>query len=100
MSDIYIDFDVLKRVRRDIRRIGDIMEQPGREMDEVDGNSMGVMELTMRMNDFGDEWSYGIKQITKFSDSAVKALDKIKEAFEGLDDKLAQALAESEKSDK
>lgn len=100
MSDLYIDFEVLARVRRDIRRIGDIMEHPGKEMDEVDGNSMGVTELAWRMNDFGDEWSYGIKQISKFSDSAVKALDKIEKAFDGLDDKLDQALRESKGSGK
>lgn len=95
MSDIYIDFDVLDRVRRDIRRIAEIMERPGREMGEVNGNSMGVPELAWRMNEFGDEWSYGIKQISKFSDSAGKSLDEIKESFEGLDGKLASELRES-----
>lgn len=95
MSDIYIDSAVLGRVRSNIKRIGDIMEHPGREMDEVDGNSMGVTELATRMNDFGDEWSYGIKQIKKFSSSAVKTLDKMQKAFEEMDDKLAQELRKS-----
>ena len=65
MSDIYVDIDVLNRVRGDIKHIGEIMERPGREMDEVDGDSMGVSMLASRMNHFGDEWSYGIKQIKK-----------------------------------
>jgi hypothetical protein len=60
MSDIYVDIDVLDRVRKNIKSIGDLMERPGQEMDEVDGNAMGVMALASRMDDFGDEWSYGI----------------------------------------
>lgn len=92
MSDIYIDFDVLKRVRGDIKRISEIMERPGREMEEVDGASMGVSLLASRMNEFGDEWSYGVKQIKKYSGAAVKTLDKMQKAFEGLDDTLAKEL--------
>lgn len=95
MSDIRIDFDVLDRIRRDIKHIGELMEGPGKEMDEVDGDSMGVNMLAARMNDFGDEWSYGIKQIKKFSDVAVKELDKVKRAFEHLDDKLEAELRKS-----
>ncbi|MFD8723923.1 hypothetical protein ACFV2H_39715 [Streptomyces sp. NPDC059629] len=95
MSDIRIDIGVLDRVRSDIERIGEIMERPGREMDEVDGDSMGVSLLASRMNDFGDEWSYGIKQIKKYSGATVKALDTMKKEFEELDDKLAEALRKS-----
>ncbi|MEU2596422.1 hypothetical protein [Streptomyces hirsutus] len=92
MSDIYIDFDVLKRVRGNIERIGEIMERPGREMEEVDGASMGVDMLASRMNDFGDEWSYGVKQIKKYSGAAVKTLDKMQKAFEEMDETLAKEL--------
>ncbi|MEU9972439.1 hypothetical protein [Streptomyces sp. NPDC051014] len=94
-GDIFVDFDVLRRVRDDIRHVGEIMRRPGREMDEVDGAAMGVFALAVRMNDFGDEWSYGIRQIEKFSDAAVKALDGIQRAFEGLDDRLAEELRRS-----
>jgi len=96
MSDIRIDIAVLNRVRGDLAHIGAIMERPGREMDDVDGDSMGVSMLASRMNDFGDEWSYGIKQITKFSGAAVKTLDAMKKAFEDLDDKLAHELRKAQ----
>ncbi|MFF4306412.1 hypothetical protein [Streptomyces sp. NPDC001601] len=86
---------MLQRVRDDIQHIGEIMQRPGREMDEVDGVAMGVFVLAVRMNDFGDEWSYGIKQIEKFSGAAVKALDGIRKAFEGLDDRVAEELRRS-----
>ncbi|MFC0495212.1 hypothetical protein ACFW4O_10935 [Streptomyces mutabilis] len=92
MSDISIDLGVLKRVRTNIEQIGETMERPGKEMEEVDGASMGVSMLASRMNDFGDEWSYGIKQIKKFSGAAVKTLDAMQKAFEDLDDTLAKEL--------
>ncbi|MFD9022972.1 hypothetical protein [Streptomyces parvulus] len=92
MSDIHIDFGVLNRVRSNIEHIGEIMERPGKEMDEVDGASMGVSTLASRMNAFGDEWSYGIEQIRKCSGAAVKTLDKMKKAFEEIDDTLAKEL--------
>ncbi|MFD5236009.1 hypothetical protein [Streptomyces tendae] len=96
MSDIYIDFEVLARVRSNIDHIAEVMERPGREMDEVDGESMGVSALASRMNDFGDEWSYGIKQISKYSGAAVKMLDKMKKAFEDIDDTLAKELRKAQ----
>lgn len=96
MSDIRIDFDVLNHVRNNIVHIGELMERPGQEMDQVDGDSMGVAVLASRMNDFGDEWSYGIKQIKKFSGAAVKTLDQIKKAFEGIDDKIAHELRKAQ----
>ncbi|MFF0189506.1 hypothetical protein [Streptomyces sp. NPDC005244] len=79
----------------DIEHIGELMDGPSKEMDEVDGDSMGVSMLAARMNDFGDEWSYGIKQIKKFSGAAVKELDKMKRAFEHLDDKVDEELRKS-----
>ncbi|MFE7671698.1 hypothetical protein ACFU5N_05705 [Streptomyces albidoflavus] len=91
MSDLSVDYEVLNRVRHNLDQIADLMKKPGREMESVGGASMGVPELARRMDDFGDEWSYGIKQLTKFSEKASKALLKIKKSFEQLDSELAQA---------
>jgi hypothetical protein len=82
---------VLNRVRHNLDHIAELMKKPGGEMKEVTGSSMGVPELARRMDDFGDEWSYGIKQLTKFSEKASEALLTVKEAFEKLDDELAEA---------
>ncbi|MEV5005824.1 MULTISPECIES: hypothetical protein [unclassified Streptomyces] len=97
MSDILIDLDVLSRVRGDLKHIGEILERPGREMDGVDGDAMGVGVLASRMNEFGDEWAYGIKQIKKYSGAAVKVLDQMKKAFDDLDRKLDEELRKSQK---
>ncbi|MFE9249592.1 hypothetical protein [Streptomyces sp. NPDC007088] len=91
MSDLSVDYAVLNRVRNNLEHIAELMKRPGREMEQVNGDSMGVPELAGRMDDFGDEWSYGIKQLTKFSGKASQALLKIKESFEKLDHELAEA---------
>ncbi|MEU9069676.1 hypothetical protein AB0D60_22645 [Streptomyces sp. NPDC048306] len=91
MSDLTADYEVLNRVRHNLDHIAELMKKPGREMEKVTGNSMGVPELARRMDDFGDEWSYGIKQLTKFSEKASEALLTVKESFEKLDDELAEA---------
>lgn len=90
MSDLSIDYAVLKRVRHNLDHIAHLMKKPGREMEHVSGDAMGVPELAKRMDDFGDEWSYGIKQLTEFSEKASEALLKIKESFEKLDGELSQ----------
>lgn len=92
MSDLYIDYGMLVRTQKDIRDIHEVMATPCREMEEVDGAAMGVLKLAERMDDFGDEWSYGIKQMAKFSKSAAKALGQIKKAFEETDEKFAREL--------
>ncbi|MFF4822825.1 hypothetical protein [Streptomyces sp. NPDC001312] len=90
MSDLSIDYAVLNRVRHNLDHIAHLMKKPGREMELVTGDSMGVPELAKRMDDFGDEWSYGIKQLTKFSGKASKALLTVKRSFEELDTELAE----------
>ncbi|WP_419995709.1 hypothetical protein [Streptomyces boninensis] len=92
MSDLIIDYEFLMQTRNSLRRIRELMEKPGREMEDVSGEAMGVYELASKMDDFGDEWSYGIKQLTNFSDSAAKELDHIKRSFDEVDTKLAKAL--------
>ncbi|MCK8435748.1 hypothetical protein ACWCQ0_22430 [Streptomyces massasporeus] len=91
MSDLSADYEVLMRVRGNLDHVAHLMKKPGRDMENVTGDAMGVPELAKRMDEFGDEWSYGIKQLTKFSQKASKALLKVKEAFEELDHELAEA---------
>jgi len=94
MSDLYVDGEMLDRTRHDLLHIVTVLKKPGEEMEQLDGADMGVEKLASRMDDFGDEWSYGIKQLTKFSDRAADALLEIKKSFAGLDDDLAAALRE------
>ncbi|WP_330307013.1 MULTISPECIES: hypothetical protein [unclassified Streptomyces] len=67
MSDLYIDNAMLQRVRKDLAHIDDLLEKPAKAMDAVDVRAMGASELEKRMDSFGEEWNYGIKQLKKFS---------------------------------
>ena len=95
MSDLYIDGAVLARVRSNLANIRDLMETPAREMREVTGSAMGAQSLARRMDEFGDEWSYGIGKLGEFAGSAVEALDSVEQAFEDADTNLAQALRQA-----
>ncbi len=95
MGDLYVDGEMLDRIRRDLIHIVKVLKKPGEEMEQLDGTDMGVGRLASRMDEFGDEWSYGIKQLAKFSDRAADALLEIKKSFAGLDDDLARALREA-----
>jgi hypothetical protein len=95
VSDLYIDGEMLRRVRENLAHIGSLLEKPSKAMDQVDAKAMGATKLEKRMDSFGDEWKYGVGQLKKFSKNAVKALDKIEKAFDGLDEELAKALREA-----
>jgi hypothetical protein len=92
VSDVYIDGDVLARVRSNLAGIRDLMETPAREMREVTGADLGARYLVRRMDEFGDEWAYGIDKLGGFAGSAVEALDRIAQAFHEADTSLARAL--------
>lgn len=92
MSDLYIDGEMLARVRSNLSSIRELMERPARAMREVTGPAMGARALSLRMDEFGDEWAYGIDKLSGFAGDAVDALDRIERAFEEADTCLAEAL--------
>ncbi|UED84707.1 hypothetical protein [Streptomyces profundus] len=94
-SDLYLDFDMLRATRDNIRQIADLMERPCQAMAEADGTAMGVSRLVNRMDDFGGEWEYGISQLGEFAEEAAAALDEVIRAFQGIDEELASSLGPS-----
>ncbi|WP_346622062.1 hypothetical protein [Blastococcus montanus] len=92
MSDLYIDGAMLARVRSDLGTIGDLLAGPAREMRAVTGSAMGAPALARRMDEFGDEWSYGIERLGGFAAGAADALARIDEAFRAADTALGDAL--------
>lgn len=92
---MYIDGAVLARVRSDLAGIRDLMEAPAREMRELSGAAAGAPDLARRLDEFGDEWAYGISKLSEFAGSAVEALNRIEQAFGDADSSLARALLEA-----
>ncbi|GAA2545022.1 hypothetical protein GCM10010423_50470 [Streptomyces levis] len=97
MSDLYIDGEMLNRVRHNLRDIDELFAKPIHAMADIDAKAMGASDLERRMEEFGDEWSYGIKQLRKFSKGAAKTLDTIEKAFDQLDLDLAKELSKAAK---
>jgi hypothetical protein len=97
MSDLYIDGEMLNRVRHNLRDIDELFAKPIHAMADIDAKAMGASDLERRMEEFGDEWSYGIKQLRKFSKGAAKTLDMIEKAFDQLDLDLANELSKAAK---
>lgn len=100
MSDLYIDNEMLQDVRKNLATIETRLRKPIKEMDRINARAMGVAELERAMETFGEEWGYGIGQLKKVSKSAVKALDKIQDKFNGLDQELAEQLSKNAKGKK
>ncbi|MGW5736209.1 MULTISPECIES: hypothetical protein [Streptomyces] len=95
MGDLYIDGEMLNRVRRNLKNIEDLLGKPIRAMADIDAKAMGTKDLERRMEDFGEEWEYGIGQLRKFSKGAAKTLGHIERSFEKLDQDLAAALSKA-----
>ena len=95
-SDLYIDGDVLARVRSNFARIESLLGRPAGQMRSVDGRDAGPATLVARLNDFGHEWQYGIEQLGEFAASVVEALDSISAAFTEADANLAAALEDAQ----
>ncbi|MDT0343219.1 hypothetical protein [Streptomyces litchfieldiae] len=91
-SDLYLDYDNLRATRDNIRNIAELMERPCRALAEAEGSAMGVTRLVNRMDDFSDEWEYGIGQLGEFADAAANALDEVVRAFQGIDEGLEESL--------
>lgn len=94
-SDLYIDGEMLARVRQSLRHITDILEDPMEAIREVGAEDSGVDELTDRLRDFGDEWDYGIGKINEYAGGAADTLQSIGQAFADLDLDLAEALQQA-----
>ena len=92
MADLYIDGQVLNAVRADLRNVRELAQRPGREMAQIDSSAVGSPALVARMDEFGQEWSYGIGKIADFSGSAADALDRLGQAFAEADKSLTDAL--------
>lgn len=95
MSDLYIDGAMLERVKTSFKNIEDLLRGPGKAMKELDPSEVGPKNLEQRMDEFSDDWDYGIGQIGEFSGSVVDALQAIAHAFDEAETNLAAALNEA-----
>lgn len=94
-ADLYIDAAMLARVRTNFQNIETLLSTPARTMNAMTADQAGPQQLRERINQFGDDWGYGIGKLGEFSGAVVDALDAIEQAFDEADTNLADALNEA-----
>jgi hypothetical protein len=94
VPDLFIDFDVLSRAQRDMEGISDLLRRPVDAMRGSAGRATGHERLRSRLQEFGEEWDYGIGQLGKYADGCSAALGNVRAQFEKLDAELCKAFEE------
>ncbi|MET7357650.1 hypothetical protein ABZS76_04300 [Streptomyces sp. NPDC005562] len=98
MSDLRLDGTVFEDLKRTFSGVSDRMDAARRTLKGTDGSVVGAKELIEDVHEFADEWGYGIKQLGKHTQGAVKMINKIDTEFGKLDQALAESLKSTHKS--
>ncbi|MET9733896.1 hypothetical protein ABZZ79_25550 [Streptomyces sp. NPDC006458] len=100
MSDLRLDDTIFEDLKKTFSTISDRMEDARRSLKGTDASAVGESKLIEDVQDFADDWGYGIKQLGKHTQGAVKMINKIGETFEGLDLELAESLKATKRKGK
>ncbi|MGA5843684.1 hypothetical protein [Streptomyces pseudogriseolus] len=92
MSDLTLEDTVFESLKKTFSSISDRMEDARRSLRGTDASAVGESKLVEHVQDFADEWGYGIKQLGKHTHGAVKMINTIGKTFGDLDLELAQSL--------
>ncbi|MFJ6570076.1 hypothetical protein ACIQNU_21900 [Streptomyces sp. NPDC091292] len=100
MSDLRLDDTIFEDLKNTFSTISDRMDTARRTLKGADGSAVGASKLVEEVHDFADEWGYGIKQLGKHTQGAVKMINKIGDEFSKLDQDLAESLKSAQKKGK
>ncbi|MEU5311133.1 hypothetical protein [Streptomyces sp. NPDC021562] len=92
MSDLRLEDTIFQDLKKTFSSISDRMEATRRTLRSADASAVGEKQLIEDVQDFADDWGYGIKQLGKHTQGAVKMINKIGESFGKLDLDLAESL--------
>ncbi|MFE2063184.1 hypothetical protein ACFXDH_12385 [Streptomyces sp. NPDC059467] len=92
MSDLRLEDTIFQDLKKTFSSISDRMETTRRTLRSADASAVGERQLIEDVQDFADDWGYGIKQLGKHTHGAVKMINKIGESFGKLDLDLAESL--------
>jgi hypothetical protein len=99
MTDLRLEDTIFQDLKKTFSSISDRMETARRTLKGTDASAVGEGKLIDDVHDFADDWAYGIKQLGKHTQGAVKMINKIGESFGKLDLDLAQSLKSPKKKD-
>jgi hypothetical protein len=97
MSDLRLEDTIFQHLKKTFSSISDRMEDARRDLKGTDATAVGESKLVEDVQDFADEWGYGIKQLGKHTQGAVKMINKIGDTFDKLDQELAESLKAKKK---
>ena len=100
MSDLRLEDTIFQDLKKTFSSISDRMETTRRTLKNTDASAVGEGKLVDDVHDFADDWAYGIKQLGKHTQGAVKMINKIGESFGKLDLDLAESLKTPKQKDK
>ncbi|MCX5284908.1 MULTISPECIES: hypothetical protein [unclassified Streptomyces] len=100
MSDLRLEDTIFEDLKKTFSSISDRMEATRRTLRGTDASAVGESKLVEDVQDFADDWGYGIKQLGKHTQGAVKMIDKIADSFGKLDLDLAESLKAPKKKGK
>ncbi|MEV7196751.1 hypothetical protein AB0N81_33865 [Streptomyces sp. NPDC093510] len=100
MSDLRLDGTVFEDLKKTFSSVSDRMDAARRTLKNTDGSVVGAGKLIEDVHEFADEWGYGVKQLGKHTEGAVKMINKIDEEFSKLDQALAESLKSAKKKSK
>ncbi|MEU6274430.1 hypothetical protein ABZ871_18775 [Streptomyces populi] len=92
MSDLRLEDTIFEDLKKTFSTISDRMETTRRTLQGADASVVGESKLVEDVQDFADDWGYGIKQLGKHTHGAVKMINKIGDSFSKLDLDLAESL--------
>ncbi|WP_306334410.1 hypothetical protein [Streptomyces sp. KL118A] len=100
MSDLRLDGTIFEDLKKTFSSVSDRMDAARRTLKSTDGSVVGASKLIEDVHEFADEWGYGVKQLGKHTQGAVKMINKIDEEFSKLDQALAESLKSAKKKSK
>ncbi|MFJ2608857.1 hypothetical protein ACIO13_28340 [Streptomyces sp. NPDC087425] len=92
MPDLRLEDTIFQDLKKTFSSISDRMETTRRTLRSTDSSVVGESKLVDDVQDFADDWQYGIKQLGKHTHGAVKMINKIGDSFSKLDLDLAESL--------
>lgn len=90
MSDLTVDFELLKTSAKQLNAIRTEFNDLGEWKDDIT-SVVGASELRGAMTDFIDNWDDNRKRLVESLEEVGKMVEGTRDAFKGLDDELAKA---------
>lgn len=91
MSDLRLTDAAVTSLRGDLRCVADDLSTARRRLGGHDTAALGAPKLVRRLEDFSDDWNYGLGKLADQVATASADLDVIEKTFADVDTKLSES---------